>query len=376
MATATKERKRTKTGTVLATDTLRRALGEVAAAVPSRHAKPILTNVLLFNGGLTGTDLELEVSSELPWTGEKLLLPFARLRSIVAECRADEVSISVDGSSAVVSAGHGTWRLPIEDPEEFPVWSASEPRPVCRMPADQFCRACKAVIYATDNESSRYALGAVLIEVDRDEGQVHFVATDGRRLSVSSAELGQVSDPDSRQVLIPARALATIERIAAGHGDTAVQLEATASEVIATIDGTTVTARQIEGRFPRWRDVFPERPDARRHVVEIQQLLGATRAAAIVTSEQSKGVSYTFSETGIHLHGQSAECGEASVTCDIVEPGTPATTKLDPAFLVKFLRALPADGEPNVEIECVDGQTAFVMSCGDVRGVIMPMAAE
>ena len=100
MTTATKERTKKKAaGTVLATDTLRRALSEVAAAVPSRHAKPILQSVLLYNGGLTGTDLELEVSAELPWTGDKLLLPFARLKSIVAECRADEVSITVDGAA-------------------------------------------------------------------------------------------------------------------------------------------------------------------------------------------------------------------------------------------------------------------------------------
>lgn len=371
MATATKERRKSKTGTVLSTETLRRALAEVAAAVPSKHPRPVLTNVLLSSGSLTGTDLELEVSAEVPWDGERLLLPYGRLQAIVRECRADEVSITVDGTSAIVQAGHGTWRLPVEDANEFPAWDAAGPKPVCRMPADQFVRACKAVVYATDNESSRHALGAVLIDVKGS--QCVFVATDGRRLSM--VEIEHDLAVDDQTVLVPARALHAMQQIASGHGDTAVQLEATPREVICTIDGSMVTARQIEGRFPRWRDVFPDR-EATPHEVEIQQLLNATRAAAIVTTESSKGVDYTFGPDGILLHGRSAESGESTVTCDVVAAGTPCTTKLDPAFVVEFLRALPADGEPNVKIEAVDAQSAVVLRCGDVRGVIMPLAKD
>lgn len=369
--TATKERKKSKTGTVLSTETLRRALAEVSAAVPTKHARAVLTNVLLASGALTGTDLELEVSADLPWDGSPLLLPFARLQAIVRECRADEVSITVDGTSAVVSAGHGTWRLPVEDAGEFPSWQAESPRPVCRLPADQFVRACKSVVYATDNDSSRYALGAVLIDVKG--WKCVFVATDGRRLSM--VEIEHDLAVDDQTVLVPARALHAMQQIAAGHGDAAVQLEATPREVVCTIDSVMVTARQIVGRFPRWRDVFPDR-EATPHVVEIAQLLNATRAAAIVTTEQSKGVDYTFGADGITLHGQSADLGESTVTCDVVTPGTSCTTKLDPSFVAEFLRALPADGEPHVEVEAVDSQSAVVLRCGDVRGVIMPLAKD
>lgn len=370
--TATKERKKTaKGGTVLSTETLRRALAEVAAAVPSRAAKPVLTNVLLSSGAITGTDLELEVSAEVPWDGAPLLLPFARLQAIVRECRADQVSIAVDGTSAIVQAGHGTWRLPVEDAGEFPSWEAESPRPVCRMPADQFVRACRAVVYATDNESSRFALGAVLIDVQGST--CVFVATDGRRLSM--VEIEHDLAVDDQTVLVPARALHAMQTIAAGHGDTAVQLEATPREVIAAIDGSLVTARQIEGRFPRWRDVFPDR-EATPHVVEITQLLNATRAAAIVTTENSKGVDYTFGQDGITLQGRSADLGESTVTCEVVSAGTACTTKLDPAFVAEFLRALPADGEPHVEVEAVDAQSAVVLRCGDVKGVIMPLAKD
>jgi DNA polymerase-3 subunit beta len=105
-------------------------------------------------------------------------------------------------------------------------------------------------------------------------------------------------------------------------------------------------------------------------------LLSATRAAAIVTSENSKGVQYTFAKEGIHLHGQSAEAGESSVTCEIVEAGHACTVKLDPVFVREWLAGLPADGEPTVSVQATDAQSAVVMRTDTYTGVIMPLAAD
>jgi DNA polymerase-3 subunit beta len=157
---------------------------------------------------------------------------------------------------------------------------------------------------------------------------------------------------------------------------TAVQLEASKSEIVATFDGQTLTARLIEGRFPKWRDVFPDR-DATEHVVQIGALLSATRAAAVVTTEQSKGVDYTFTGSGITLHGQSSESGESKVECDIVTAGKPGIVKLDPRFVADVCRALSSlDGEPNVRLSTDGAGDAVVLTFGEddeYRSVIMPL---
>jgi DNA polymerase-3 subunit beta len=367
--TATKERRKIQNvGTALAFDDLFRAVLAVNAAVPARSTKPILGNVLLYNGGLTGTDLELQVSAELAYVGDPILLPHARLLAILRAASGDEVTLAPNGSACVVTVGGGTWTLPTEDAAEFPRWEPQAVKPVARIPADQFCRAVKAVSYATDNESSRFALGAVLVEVQ--DGTVTLVATDGRRLSAFDIDVDQAVDDSS--TLVPARAIQTIAA-AASHSDGAVQLEATANEVVATIDGTVVTARLVEGRFPRWRDVIPER-DAKATLVNGAELLAATRQAAIVTSEQSKGVTFAFVENGIHLTAQSAEAGQSSVTCGLLGAGLTASVALDPRFVVEFLRGVD-EAEP-VEVEAVDAQSAVVFRCGDCIGVVMPLAKD
>ena len=365
--TATATRKKTR-GTTLSLAGLRAALAAVLPAVQMRAAKPVLTNVLLKDGVLTGSDLEMQIQVPVEWHGDALLLPAHRLQAILTNASGDDVTLAPDGTACTVSAGRGSWRLPVEDASEFPTWEPANAKPVCRLPADQFARAVKSTVYATDNDSSRYALGGVLVEVI--DGVVHFVGTDGRRLSVYECEVDQAVD--NGHVLIPARAISAMAKL--GIGDGAVQLEATGSEVIAECDGTTITSRLVEGRFPRWRDTLPEREND-RWVVNGADLLAATKAAKICTSESSLGVTYTFTPDGIHLTGKSAEAGESSVTCPVETAGVPLAIKLDPEFVVDFLRNLDDLAVP-VEVDVVDSVSAAIIRADAATGVIMPLANE
>jgi DNA polymerase-3 subunit beta len=365
-ATATKPRK--ARGINLSTQTLRAALAAVKAGVPTRSPKPILLNVLLNEGSITASDLELQISADLPWSGEPLLLPYARVSAILSAATGDEASINPGSTSCVVSVGDGTWTLPTEAAAEFPAWEPADLKPICRIPADQFVRAVRAVVYATDNDSSRYALGGVLVEMKA--GVVTFVGTDGRRLATYEVEVDQATDDGS--TLIPARAIQAMAA-AASHSEGAVQLESNAKECVATIDGAVITARLVEGKYPRWRDVFPER-DVKPTVFNAPELLAATRQAAIVTSEQSRGVTFAITSEGLHLTARSSEAGESSVTCPVLEFGQAATVSLDPHFVIDFLRSVD-DAEP-AEIEAAGPGDAVFLRSGDCKAVIMPLEKD
>ena len=141
-----------------------------------------------------------------------------------------------------------------------------------------------------------------------------------------------------------------------------------------------MTARLIDGRFPKWRDVFPDRPDAKLHTVSIDALWHATRAAAIVTTEQSKGVDYAFTESGLTLSGRSAESGESTVACEVIESGSACTVKLDPIFVDQMCKALlTLEGEPSVLISVAGKGDAVLFTYGEddeYRSVIMPLAHD
>ena len=338
-------------------------------AVPPKSAKPILQNVRLGDGLLSGTDLEVRIDREIDYHGDAMLLPAYRLSAILKAATGDEVVLIPKESSVTVKCGAGSWTLPTEDAAEYPTWDSGELKAICRLPADQFCRAAKATIYATDSESSRYALGGVLVEVA--DGNPTWVATDGRRLACVETETDQAVD-DS-QTILPGRLVALAASLAVGDGS--VQIEADAKEVRFTLDGTTITGRLVEGKFPRWRDVLGE-PEGEPTVIDVTELLSSVQSAAIVTSEQSKGISLTWTANTLVLVGRSSEYGESRVICPTIAAGSTAATKLDPKYLAQFLANLPADEEPHVDVYVADAQSRVLLRCGPYTGVIMPLAED
>jgi DNA polymerase-3 subunit beta len=338
-------------------------------AVPAKSAKPVLQNVRLGDGLLSGTDLEVRIDREIDYHGEPMLLPAYRLNAILRAATGDEVVLIPKENSITVKCGAGSWTLPTEDVAEFPTWEAGELRAICRLPADQFCRAAKATIYATDSESSRYALGGVLVEVA--DGNPTWVATDGRRLACVETETDQAVD-DS-QTILPGRLVALAASLAVGDGS--VQIEADAKEVRFTLDGTTITGRLVEGKFPRWRDVLGE-PEGEPTVIDVVELLQSVQSAAIVTSEQSKGITLAWTANTLVLVGRSSEYGESKVICPTIAAGSTAGTKLDPRYVSQFLANLPGDEEPHVDVYVKDAQSRVVLRCGPYTGVIMPLAED
>lgn len=373
MTTATAERKRRRSGTALDIAALTAAMSAVRHAVSSRPLTPILHNVRLGDGRLVASNGELRIECYIDYAGEPVLLPYHRTLAILRAARAGEVRLTPNGTSCKIEAGSAEWTLPTENADEFPGTGLEDAPALARIPCDQFARAVTAVSYAADTQSTRFALGGICVEVNRGDGTVTFVATDGRRLSTAEIEIGQ--DTDDAQRLVPVAAMHTIRDLCDGHDEEAVQLDSTASELIATLPNARVIARLVEGKFPRWLDVIPEH-DTSPTTATIAELRAATRAASICTSEQSRGVDYTFEGDTIALKGKSAEFGTAAVTCPVVEPGHACTAKLDPQFVLQFLDGLPADGEPTVSILAKDSASAVVLRCDDYTGLVMPLSED
>jgi DNA polymerase-3 subunit beta len=369
MTTATATKPKGSSTTAIPRTDLLAALSAVGKAVSNRSPKPILRNVRIGDGMISGTDLEVRIDRAIDSDCEPFLVPHDRLTAIVREARGETVKITAKGTSITVKCGSGSWTLLTEDVAEYPTWEPAELKTVCRLPADQFARAVRATVYATDTESSRYALGAVLLEIL--DGNPTFVGTDGRRMAVAETEIDQAVD--DRELLIPARAFQIVGDMAAGDGS--VQIEVAGSDARFTLDGTTITARLTDGKFPRWRDVTGD-PEGEANVLEIKEFIAATRGAAIVTSDQSKGVELSWNGESLVLSGRSSEHGESTVKCPLVVQGTTATVKLDPVFIVDFLRHLPDDEEPQVEMFVKDAESRVLLRCGPYTGVIMPLAKD
>ncbi|MGO8689255.1 MAG: DNA polymerase III subunit beta [Thermoguttaceae bacterium] len=358
------------------------AFQTAASVAPTRSPKPILQNLKLEvtaeRAILMGTDLEVGIRIDVPGivieAPGSVVLPIARFLSILRESSDEKLEMESDGRKSQVRGARSEYQLPSENPDEFPVVTAFEEEKYHEMPARFFRETIRRTVFATDNESSRYALGGVLIELT-GEG-ITAVATDGRRLARQEGPAKAVGSHQSgdRTTIIPTRAMQLLERALADN-DENIQLAARDNDVLVKSGRATIYSRLVEGRFPKWRDVFPRRENNLRVELTAGPFYAAVRQAAIVTSEERRGVDFTFGEGKVVLAAHGAEYGESHIEMPIAYDGAEVVITLDPRYLSDFLRVL--DPEQTITLELRDAESAAVCFTEDGYGyVIMPLARD
>ena len=356
---------------------------QIAAGVaPARSPKPILQNVKLeaspAGAIIMGTDLEVGIRIEVPGfeveAPGSVVLPIARFGSILRESSDEKLDLESDGRRTVVRGRWSEFQLPCENPDEFPPVAAFEEEKYHELPARFFRELVRRTVFATDNESSRYALGGVLLELTGDK--ITAVATDGRRLAKQEGPVRSVGGHESGEgmTIIPTRAMQILERaLADNDGD--IQLAARENDVLVKSGRATIYSRLVEGRYPKWRDVFPRRDDVVKIELTVGPFYAAVRQAAIVTSEERRGVEFTFGEGKVVLSGHGAEYGESRIELPIAYDGPPLPVGLDPRYVNDFLRVL--DPEQTFVMELRDPESAAACFTDDGYGyVVMPLARE
>jgi len=361
----------------------------VATVAPFRSPKPILQNVKLEVSEqrveLSATDLEIGIRHQVSGVDVHLpgtvVLSVARFGSILRESTDQTLHIESNSQGITIRGERSQFTLPAENPADFPSVTGFDEKSFHEVPARLLRELIRRTAFATDNESSRYALGGVKLEFEKD--QITAIGTDGRRLAKMTGPIsttgtgpsgGEVINSD-QSVIVPTRAMQLIER-AVAPSDAEVQISVSGNELLVHSARATISARLLEGRFPDWRKVFPESGGGG---VKLDLAVGLTHAAirqaAIVTSEESRGVDFTFAQGMLVLSGRAAEVGQSRVELPISYDGDELTVTLDPKFVIEFLKVL--DAEKTFTMEVKDSESAAVCSTDDGYGyVIMPLARD
>lgn len=355
-------------------------LQNVGGVVPARTPKEILKNVKLQvsdgKATLIATDQEVGIRYDLPEFeadgGGDVLLPMQRLAAILREVSEDVVQIETSDDALRVKCGHSDFRLSVSDPAEFPDVPGFTDAEYFTTPAAAFKQGIQRTLFAADVESTRYALGGVLLDFN-DQG-LTLAATDSRRLAVCPVACSvQGGASAGIQPVVPSKAMSMIERSLSG-GEEDVRIAVHAHDVVVQSGPATIYARLVQGRFPRYQDVVPRDSSVQIELV-VGPLHSAVRQAMIVTNDESRGVDFRFHDGTLTLESQAADVGTSKIELPVAYDGAELLVTFDPRFVAEFLRVL----EPSaaVSLNLNDPNSAAVFRAdGNYTYVVMPLAPD
>jgi len=352
------------------------ALMLTSNVVAARTPKPILQCVKLTVEGnaltIAATDLEVairyrdeQVQVESP--GEAVI-PADKLRDIVRESVDDTLSIESTGDTADIRGQDSHFKIFTQGPAEFPPVPDFSGEPDIEVPAGALRQLVNQTLFAAARESTRYAFNGVLIVAKGKK--ISLISTDGRRLAMAKGDLvSDKLDKEGRKAIVPAKALALIDKLVDDPQES-VGIQFRENQIIFHTTSVTLTSNLVEGQFPPYEDVIPKESD-RKMTASTADFLSAVRRAALLTTEESKGVRLAFSKKGLVLTSRSPGAGEATINFPCKYEGADMEIGFNPQFVAEALKVVDTD-EISLEMTAPN-RPGLIKAGANFLYVIMPV---
>ncbi len=300
---------------------LAEALAVVRDVVKSKNKVPILDNVLIERDGerLTAlsSNLAIEIRTRFAATVGEEFIPFTCPAHIFADIvrNAPEDRIAVNAveqagvmAQILIKSGRSRLKLPVLPASDFPKLDAGNLPHELSLNAVTLQKALRAVEYAAETNPAKFYLCGVRFEPD-DEG-VSLVATNGVRLErrlIAANDFDQDDFSGMRAVIIPSESVDRIIKLLDG-ADTAI-VQWSGDRMRVTAGETTLTTKLIDGEYPAWRRIAPEK-DSLVSRFSGKSLGDAIQRLLTVTPDAGNGVAFRFTPETLSLRSRDINVGE------------------------------------------------------------------
>lgn len=355
---------------------LLRPVSLVAGVVERRQTLPILSFIKIRQAAgrltMTGTDLEIEMSVEIPISeGEaEFTVPARKLFDI---CRAlpegSEILLTKQGEKIGLKAGKSRFTLLTLAPKDFPAIDTATWESALTISQGAIKTLFERTQFCMAQQDVRYYLNGLCLEVGSN--RLRAVATDGHRMAMSDME-APPSSPIERQLIVPRKGVHEMARLLQATEDTAEIQLASNHLRLRTKDGIVFTTKLIDGRFPDYTKVVPA---TQSKVVGLNRIAfrEALARVAILSNEKYRGVRLNLADAKLAVSAHNPEQEEASEELDADYRGE----NLEIGFNVNYLmEAVNALGSADIKLGLNDANSSCVIwAPADIhtRYIIMPM---
>lgn len=356
---------------------LREGLAIVNGVIPTKSTRPAIENVCLVATEnaleLVGTDLEVAIRFRLDDvkvadTGT-VLIPARVALEFVRDLSGETVSIDASGDTCLITSDGDRVELVTVEPDEFPVVSRFQDENSFPILAETFNKQISRTGFSAAREPGRYAMHGILLEIET--GQLRLVATDGRRLAVTTTVIDCPEDT-AKRAIVPTKGLQMFSRLLSDPM-ARVRIAFEETQFCLKTEQAEIFARLIDGEFPKYSQVVPAEGSCKIDA-DAALLINKLRLASTVTSADARAVKLLFTEDHLEIQAKATGRGKASGQMEISYQGDPVDIAFNPDYLIEGLKQCESD---QVHLEFNDRTSPGKFSLGqEYTYVVMPITID
>ena len=327
---------------------------------------------------IVGSDPDLVIEARCHVAGEvdgNVLVPSRLVSDIIRSFDAGAVDVSAGDEEVRFASGQAEFTVRVALGADITRLGSLESEGI-KLPAVEFADGLRQVVRAALADDSRAPqLTGVLMEAT--ESGLRLTATDSYRLAFRDFDGLSVLDPGA-QVLVPAKALAEVQRLVAGMKDNgAADLLFRHSDLDAVFDLGTVriTSRLLRGAFPDVQRLVPLSYEYELSVGREDFAAALRRVRLLVrdSKDVTTPVRVSLHDGGVELAVLTPESGRAVESVKGEFSGTDVMVAFNPTYLLDGVEAVRSDV---LQLRVTDpGKPALVSGegAGEFRYLLMPV---
>lgn len=347
----------------------------VQNAVSQKSSLPILNNVLIEavkdNLLLTATDLDIGICATISANVEQegaITVPARKFFDIIKNLpEQGDIIISLKKNNYVtIKTEKALFKIIGLPKEEFPQLPVFNENDAISIDNKTLSNMFNLTDFAVSKDDTRYVLNGLLVTIKADK--ISIVATDGRRLAAISKSLPQKTLVD-KEIIIPTKTVQEVKRMLSNEGE--VSIKFSANQVMFSFPRSFVISRIIEGEYPNYKSVIPEKSMKEMKVLR-EDFLSAARRASIFTDQDSMAVKLSIKKDKMIISKNTPYLGEAREDINITYTGDEEMEiGFNPRYLIDVLKCLPGE-EVTFEVNSPT-KPGVVRLAEEYTYVILPM---
>ena len=358
-------------------EALREGLGIVCTIIPVKSTQPILENVYIVASDtyieLVGTDQEVSVrlridKCEVHEPGP-IVIDARTAYEFTKDLSGETILLETSDTKCTLISGIDSCDLMIADVGEYPDVAHFEPEGAVDIQAGSFTKLVGQTAFAAAREAGRYAMHGILTELTGD--QLRMVATDGRRLSMSTIPVDMKGIGDQRAI-VPTKGMQLFCRVISDPLDQ-IKLSVREDRVSVHTKNSEVTVRLIDGDFPNYNAVVPAECGNLLEA-DTNSLSQKLRLVSNVSGDEVRAVKLTVQGDQLQLYGKDDGRGTATAHMDVKFSGDDDGIAFNPDYVIDGLKVASHE---RVKLEFANRKSPGKFTLGDNHiYVVMPITVN